>query len=68
MMRCWLQFRLRTAFCALTLLALLLGWIGGKFHEWQAEALALVRLNPNQVQFDNFVSNIPGTVKLTSFL
>ena len=76
-MRRWFQFRLRTAFVALTLLSLLLGWIGGKYHEWQAEELALIGLNPNQVQFDALVSNpfgavkFPfafGTVKLPSFL
>jgi hypothetical protein len=67
-MRRWFQFRLRTAFLAITLLSLLLGWIGSKFHEWQAEELALNGLNPNHVQFDALVSNAYGAVKLPIFL
>ncbi|MCE9528103.1 MAG: hypothetical protein K8R36_18840 [Planctomycetales bacterium] len=64
----WFQFRLRTAFVAITLLSLPFGWIGGRYHEWQAEELALSTLHPNHVQFDAVVSKVPGTVKLPIFL
>ena len=67
-MRRWIQFRLRTSFVAITLLSLPFGWIGGKFHEWQAEELALSGLNPNQVEFDTLVSKAAGAPKLPTFL
>ena len=63
-MRRWFQFRLRTAFIAVTLLSLPLGWIGGQFHEWQAEQLALIVLNPNEVQFEAAIPQAAAAGKL----
>ncbi|MFN0021315.1 MAG: hypothetical protein ACKVP0_23950 [Pirellulaceae bacterium] len=66
-MRRWLQFRLRTAFVAITLLSLPLGWIAGQFHAWRADELALIKLSPNLVEFEALVSPA-SAVKLPIFL
>lgn len=67
-MRRWFQFRLRTAFVALTLISFACGWIGGQFREWQADNLALTALQANSVKFESARPFVWNSVNLPIFL
>lgn len=67
-MRRWFQFRLRTAFVAMTLASLPLGWIGGQFREWQADQQALLGLQASSVDFETAYLQPRSTPKFLVFL
>ena len=47
-----LQFRLRSLFAAVTILAVPCAWVGGELRSWQADLQALAALQPNHVAFE----------------
>ena len=63
-MRRFLQFRLRSLFAAVTILAAICAWFGGQLRSRQAELHALSALQPNHVFFDD-ATEIPVPILLT---
>ena len=67
-MRRWFQFRLRTAFVAMTLASIPLAWIGGQFRDWQADEQALIGLQANSVEFEAANPQSQASLKFLIFL
>lgn len=51
-MRRFLQFRLRSLFAVVTILAVPCAWFGGQMRSRQADLQALAALQPNHVLFE----------------